>query len=143
MSQRVELEEVNKRIRDMYEKYNEALSNNNYDAALEVGTRMVEELLRIYEEIVMPVLTDPRVREVAREILSFHEQMLAFVRGTREALRNMPVIYSFGAKEKAVEALTSSINGLFNFVLGSLVVLAELRVSAGLGRGRAEVPGVI
>ena len=34
MSQRVELEEVNKRIRDMYEKYNEALSNNNYDCLL-------------------------------------------------------------------------------------------------------------
>ncbi len=126
MSSKNIIEEINAEIKKLYEKYNLALSNNDYDTALSIGIEIIEKLLDTTNTYVIANLTNPYIKEVAKGIISYHEKTLAFVKGTQEALKTMPPIYSFDAKEKAIESLTSSINGLFSFLLGSLVILADI-----------------
>ncbi len=120
------LAQANEKLQELYREYVEAVSKNDYDRALELGSEIVEELLRLAHEYVIPSLTTPLARSVASKIVSHHEKALAFVKGAREAAKSTPVLYSFGVKEKAVEVLTATINGLFSFVMGALIVLSDI-----------------
>ncbi|MCD6563029.1 MAG: hypothetical protein J7K23_03805 [Thermoproteales archaeon] len=146
MSTKNIIEEINAEIKKLYEKYNNALSNNEYDIALSIGIEIIEKLLDTTNTYVIANLSNPYVKEVAQGIISYHEKTLAFVKGTQEALKTMPPIYSFDAKEKAIESLTSSINGLFSFLLGSLIILADILSTNNKNKSREDkntIPRVV
>ncbi|RLF07718.1 MAG: hypothetical protein DRJ64_02450 [Thermoprotei archaeon] len=140
------IEQINVEIKKLYEQYNTAISSNDYDKALVIGIEIIEKLLNTTDKYVISNLSNPSIKEIAKGIVSYHEKTLAYVKGTREALKTMPLIYSFDAKEKAIESLTTSINGLFSFLLGSLVVLADILSSADSNtqkEDRSTIPRVV
>ena len=140
------IEQINVEIKKLYEQYNTAISSNDYDKALVIGIEIIEKLLNTTDKYVISNLSNPSIKEIAKGIVSYHEKTLAYVKGTREALKTMPLIYSFDAKEKAIESLTTSINGLFSFLLGSLVVLADILSSAGSNtqkEDKSTIPRVV
>lgn len=139
------IEKINSEIRKLYDEYTSAVSSNDLDKAIDLGIYIMEKLLHAAQDYVVATVNTPQIREVAKGIISYHEKMLAFVRGTQEALKSMPLIYSFGAKEKAVEVLSNSINGLFSFLLGALVIIADILSSSGAlaERDKSAMPGVV
>ncbi|OYT31952.1 MAG: hypothetical protein B6U94_01300 [Thermofilum sp. ex4484_79] len=140
------IEQINVEIKKLYKQYNTAISSNDYDKALVIGIEIIEKLLNTTDKYVISNLSNPSIKEIAKGIVSYHEKTLAYVKGTREALKTMPLIYSFDAKEKAIESLTTSINGLFSFLLGSLVVLADILSSAGSNtqkEDKSTIPRVV
>ena len=140
------IEQINVEIKKLYEQYNTAISSNDYDKALVIGIEIIEKLLNTTDKYVISNLSNPSIKEIAKGIVSYHEKTLAYVKGTREALKTMPLIYSIDAKEKAIESLTTSINGLFSFLLGSLVVLTDILSSADSNtqkEDRSTIPRVV
>ena len=126
------IEEFNREFRQLYLDYNRAVSENDFDRAIATGKKILGGLVRISREYLLPALKSKEVRELFEDILSFHEKNLAFVEGTQEAVKDMPVLFTFEAKERAIEILSSSIVEFFSFVLGALMVLADIEA-----RGRA------
>ncbi len=120
------IEEFNREFRQLYLDYNKAVSENDFDRAITTGKKILGGLVKISKEYILPALRSREVRELFEDILSFHEKNLAFVEGTQEAVRDMPVLFTFEAKERAVEILSSSIVEFFSFVLGALIILADI-----------------
>jgi len=124
------LEHVNDELRAMYEEYLTAISSGELDRAMGIGLSMLDKLLKVAKDTVLTRITTPAAREAALSVLSHHERALSFVRGAQEAVGSLPPVYSIGVKEEVLEVLTSSINGLFSFVLGALVVIADIVAAA-------------
>jgi len=117
---------VNARLRELHSKYVEVLEGGDAEKALEIGIEILEELLLLTRRHVLENIANPAVRELAAEVLLHYERNLSFVKGTREALRSSPPLYAAAVAERALETLSSCINGLFNFTVGALLVLADL-----------------
>jgi len=117
---------INARLRELYSRYIEVLEGGDAEEALEVGVEILEELLLLTRKHVLESIANPAVKEVAIGVLLHYERELSFVRGAREALRSTPPLYAAAAAEKALETLSSCINGLFNFAVGALLVLADV-----------------
>ena len=116
-------------FRELYEKYSAAIEKKDFDEAIRVGIKILEDLLKVAESVVLRSLMNPRVREVAVSIIGHHERALAYVKGAKEAVEGAPLEFSQRAKEKATETLSASINSLFGFLLGILVVFTDLELS--------------
>ena len=119
-------------MRAMYEDYLTAISSGELDRAIGIGLDILDKLLEVAKDTVLARITAPAAREAALSVLSHHERALSFVRGAQEAVGTLPPLYSIGVKEEVLEVLTSSINGLFSFVLGALVVIADIIAAASM-----------
>ena len=136
-------------FRELYERYSAAVEKEDFDEAIKVGIEIMEDLLKATESVVLQSLMNPKVREVAVSIIGHHERALAYVKGAKEAVEGAPSEFSQRAKEKVTETLSASINSLFGFLLGVLVVFTDLELSVmptegGHGRRSPnDVPRVI
>jgi len=129
-----EFKSVNEELRKMYEEYMDLVAKGDYQRSIKIGVGMLERLLEIARRAVLDRLTSSAAREATLQILAHHEQTLSFVKGAQEAVNNLPLIYAIGISEEVTHVLTSSINGLFSFVMGALIVITdvlEAAVSAG------------
>ncbi len=124
------LDRLASEFKELYEKYSEALESRDLDRALEIGVEIMEDLLEAAQSVVLPAIVNPRVREIAVNILGHHERALAYVKGAREAVRDAPSEYTVKAKERAAETLSAGINSLFGFILGVLVALTDLELTS-------------
>jgi len=124
------LAEFNKEFRGMYEAYNKAVSEHKYDEAIKVGEEMLRKLLEVVKSKLLPKLSNPITREVARSIVEYHEKSLAYIEGIKEATSDVPTLYSFEAKERALEAISRNVQELFSFTLGALLVLTEVAIGS-------------
>ncbi len=124
------IREFNKEFKKMYFDYNKAVSENDFDKAIEIGEKILQGLIKISREHILTILRNSTIKELVEDIITFHEKNLAFIEGTCEAIKDMPVLFTFDAKERAVELLSSSISEFFSFVLGALMVLADLEATA-------------
>ncbi|MCD6356950.1 MAG: hypothetical protein DRJ96_02190 [Thermoprotei archaeon] len=122
----MEARDVDGKLKQLYNEYREAVSSGDLDRAVDSGVRVLEELLEVARSWVVARITHPLVREAALDVLAHYERALSFVKGAREAVSGLPPIYSAGVKEEALEVLMSSVNGLFNFVVGALLVVADV-----------------
>ena len=122
------LTEFNREFRKMYEVYNRAVSEHKYDEAIRIGEEMLEELLKVVKERVFSKFTNPVTKEVVRGIIEYHERSLAYIKGVKEATTDIPTLYSFEAKERALEAISKNVQELFSFTLGALLALTEASV---------------
>lgn len=118
--------EFNVKLKDLYSKYEEVCKQGNYEAALATGVEILSELIEFTRSNILCLFANPIVKEVATEILIEYERGLSFVKGASEAARSAPLLYAPGLAEKAIEALDAYINGLFNFAMGALLIVAEL-----------------
>lgn len=122
----MELQGFNAKLRDLYARYEEVAQQMDFENALEVGLEIFNELLAFVKSNVVSALTNPLIREVALSVLIEYERGLSFVKGAREAFRSAPPLYASSIAEQTLEALNLYLNGLFNFALGALVVMADL-----------------
>lgn len=119
-------ESFNAKLRELYNSYVELLESGNVEEALETGVKILEELLLLTKKNVIDNIANPIVKEVASEVLVQYEKELSFVKGAREAARTMPPLYAAVVADRALETLSNCINGLFNFAMGALIVIADL-----------------
>lgn len=122
----VSTESFNVKLRELYNSYIEVLEMGDVEKALETGVKVLEELLTLTRKNVLESIANPAVKEMAVEILLHYEKELSFVKGAREAVRSMPPLYTTTVADRALETLSSCINGLFNFAVGALLVIADL-----------------
>ncbi len=120
------LSNFNEKIKKMYVSYNEAVNNGNYDEALKIGKEIMDSLLKVAKEYILSNLNCPNIRRLVEDIVNYHEKNLGYIEGTEETLTNMPILYTYDAMERALRTLALSIQELFSFVLGALVVLADI-----------------
>jgi len=143
------LDRIALEFKELYERYVEALENDDLDKAIEVGVEIMEDLLNAAENLVLPRITNPHVREITVNILGHHQKALAYVKGAREAVEATPDTYARKAKEKATDTLSAGINSLFGFILGALVTLVDLELSLTPSEGgypprdHSNVPRVV
>jgi len=121
-----ELARVNEELRKLYDEYMSLVASGDYYKSIRLGVEILEKLLGIARQAVLNKLTSPAAREATLSILAHHEQALSFVKGAQEAVNKLPPIYAIGISEEVVNILTSSINGLFSFVMGALVVVTDV-----------------
>ncbi|MCX8181152.1 MAG: hypothetical protein N3E41_07250 [Thermofilaceae archaeon] len=131
----MEPESINVKLRELYNKYVNVLEEGDAEGAIETGVKILEELLSITRRNVLESLSNPFLKELALNILLQYERELSFVRGAQEAVKSMPPLYASDVTDKALETLSSSINGLFNFTVGALIVIADVVMNI-----RAMVP---
>jgi len=120
------LEEFNVKIKRMYSDYSKAIAENKYEHAIEIGVNILKELLRVTREYIISSLRTIEVRKIIEDILAHHEKNLGYVEGIEEAISDLPSLYSYEIRERAITTLSSSIQELFSFVLGALIVIADL-----------------
>ncbi|MCS7104451.1 MAG: hypothetical protein NZ954_02650 [Thermofilaceae archaeon] len=131
----MEPESINVKLRELYKEYVNVLEEGDAERAIETGVKILEELLSITRKNVLESLSNPFLKELALNILLQYERELSFVRGAQEAVKSMPPLYASDVTDKALETLSSSINGLFNFTVGALIVIADVVMNI-----RAMVP---
>lgn len=122
----MELQELNAKLHNLYSRYEEVAGRGDLREALETGVEILDELLEFVKVCILGVITNPMVREVATRVLIEYERGLSFVKGAREAIRSAPPLYATGMLERTLRALDDYINGLFNFMMGALIVVADL-----------------
>lgn len=125
----MEPEGINTKLRELYNEYVDVLEEGDAEKAIEAGVKILEELLSITRRNVLESLSNPFLKELALNILLQYERELSFVRGAREAVKSMPLLYASDVTDKALETLSNSINGLFNFTVGALIVIADVVTS--------------
>ncbi|RLE75401.1 MAG: hypothetical protein DRJ56_05795 [Thermoprotei archaeon] len=130
--------EFNARIKRMYSDYSKAVSESRYERAVEVGTSILRDLLDVARNVVAASLRSPEARRIVEDIIACHEKYLGYVEGVREAVSELPPLYTFEARERAIDTLSSSIQELFSFILGALVVIADLQSDAPRPSGGGE-----
>jgi len=118
------LEKIAREFKDLYEEFDIALQENEFDKAVRTGIDIMESLLDAVDRYVLPYITSPKVREIAVNIIGHHEKALAYAKGTLEAAQDIPPLYSQTAKEKAANMLSTGISTLFGFILGALIILS-------------------
>ncbi|MEM0024185.1 MAG: hypothetical protein QXG48_02320 [Thermofilaceae archaeon] len=122
----MELKELNAKLKGLYSKYEEISCQGDFESALEAGLEIFNELLTFVKANVVDALANPFVREVALGVLIEYERGLSFVKGAREAFRSAPPLYASSIAEQTLEALNLYLNGLFNFAVGALLIMADL-----------------
>jgi len=122
----VELRELNVKLHELYSRCEEAYQEGDLEEALERGIEILDELLNFARSNVVGALTNPSIREVANRVLIEYERGLAYVKGAQEVARSTSPLYTAELLEKALSVLSACINGLFNFTVGALIVMAEL-----------------
>lgn len=122
----VEAETISVRVHNLYGRYVEAVETGNLDEAIGIGLNVFEELLELVKKTVVPGLSTPSIREIVLNVIAHYERELSFVKGAREAVYKMPSIYAISVKEKALEILSYNMNGLFNFLVGALLISADI-----------------
>lgn len=122
----MELQELNVKLKSLYTRYEEIARQGDFERALEAGLEIFNELLLFVRSNVVDALANPLVREVALGVLIEYERGLSFVKGAREAFRSAPPLYASSIAEQTLEALNLYLNGLFNFAVGALLVIADL-----------------
>jgi len=122
----VELRELNAKLHELYSRCEKAYQEGDLEEALERGVEILDELLNFARSNVVGVLTNPSIREVANRVLIEYERGLAYVKGAQEVARSTSPLYTAELLEKALGVLNACINGLFNFTVGALIVMAEL-----------------
>ena len=123
-------ENFNVKLRELYNSYIEVLKMGDAEKALETGVKVLEELLILARRNILESIVNPTVKEIAVEILLHYEKELSFIKGAREAVRSMPPLYTATVADRALENLSSCINGLFNFAVGALLVMADVLLYA-------------
>lgn len=120
------LSNFNEKIKKMYVSYNDAVNNGNYNEALKIGKEIMNNLLKVAKEYILSNLNCPNIRRLVEDIVNYHEKNMGYIEGTEETLTNVPILYTYDAMERALRTLALSIQELFSFVLGALVVLADI-----------------
>lgn len=120
------IKEFNAKIRKMYSDYSRAIAENRYEYAIKLGTGILRELLKVVREHVISSLKNTEIRGIVEDILAQHEKNLGYVEGIEEAVNEVPPLYSYEMREKAITTLSSSIQELFSFILGALMVITDL-----------------
>jgi len=128
-------------MKEFYRVLEEDIESNNFDDALNKSVPVLRKLINVARNEVLPNFRDQLVRKIADEIILNYENTLSYVEGSLESLRYVPAIYSYGEKERLVRLVASSINELFSFIMGALLVIAELRST--LSGGENPPPGVV
>jgi len=124
------IEEFNAKIKKLYADYNRAIAENKYERAIEVGIGILKELLEVARSHVISNLRSIEVRGIVEDILAHHEKNLGYVEGIEEAISELPPLYSYEMRERAITALSSSIQELFSFILGALMVIVDIYSSS-------------
>ena len=120
------IEEFNVKIKKMYSDYNRAIAENKYEYAIELGTGILRELLKVAREYIISSLRSVEIRGIVEDILAQHEKSLGYVEGIEEVVNEIPPLYSYEMREKAITTLSSSIQELFSFILGALMIITDL-----------------
>lgn len=120
---------LNEKAKELYNKYIEVLENCDVESALETGLALMEMLLEAAKTRVLASLSNPSVKEIAYYIISQYEKETSFVKGAREATRTLSPLYATEVLDKALNNLSLSINGLLNFIVGALIMLADIEVN--------------
>ena len=132
------LEDLYKEFIELQEKYNKAVKSGAYDNAIDIGERLLERLLSTLKKDIRPILKSQIAMKIVDNVANYHEKNLAYVKGIKSASSKIPFIYSFEAKERALETLSTDIQALFNFILGALVISDGI-----LHRSEKELRGYI
>ncbi|RLE79732.1 MAG: hypothetical protein DRJ36_03000, partial [Thermoprotei archaeon] len=70
-------------------------------------------------------LASPITLKIIDDILKYYERNLSYIQGIKEAAEKIPLLYSYQAKERALETLARDVQELFSLVLGALIILSE------------------
>ena len=120
------IEEFNSKMKKLYADYNKAINEKKYEYAIKIGKDILRDLLKIAKEQLISNLRSLEIRKIVEDIINYHEKNLGYVEGIEEAMRNVPLIYSYEIKERALATLSSSIQELFSFILGALMIITDI-----------------
>ncbi|MCD6368627.1 MAG: hypothetical protein J7L38_02380 [Thermoproteales archaeon] len=109
----------------MHRDFNDAVIEGNHDEAIKMGEEMIRMLLNILKEKIVSKLTNPITLQIVDDIIKYYERELSYVKGIKEASSSIPLLYSYQAKERALETLARDVEELFSLVLGALLILSE------------------
>ncbi len=135
------LEELDKTMKEFTEKFSRYLAENKFDEALSIALPTMEKLVKIAKEDIISSLHDPQVKKIAENIISGYESTLAYVEGTLDGLKLVSPIYSIGEKERLLKVVASSINELFSFIMGALIIVAD--IASAIKHSEDAPPGVV
>lgn len=133
--------QLNNKMKDFSKKFTDALEKKDFDKALEIGIDVLTDLTYIAKEDIVGVLSDTYVKGIAEDIVSSYEKTLSYIKGIIDGLKYVSPIYAIGEKERLVHILASAINELFSFIMGALIIVAEL--SSRSKRNSETTPGVV
>ena len=122
----VSAQELNNLMKKYTEEMGSLISRGDYDGAISLAMRTLEELLSVARSDVVGVLGDATVRMIADELLTNYEKTLSYARGVYEGLKYMAPIYQPGEKLQLLQVLSSAVSELFSFIIGALLVIASL-----------------
>ncbi len=122
----VSAQELNNLMKKYTEEMSSLISRGDYDGAISLAMRTLEELLSVARSDVVGVLGDATVRMIADELLTSYEKTLSYARGVYEGLKYMAPIYQPGEKLQLLQVLSSAVSELFSFIIGALLVIASL-----------------
>ena len=125
ISRKASIQEFNAKIRQLYANYNKAVNENKYEEAIKIGKEILKDLLFIARRKLITSISSADIRRLVEDIIDYHEKNLGYIEGVEEAVSKIPVLYSFEVKERALATLSASIQELFSFILGALVILAD------------------
>jgi len=135
------LEELDETMKEFTEKFSRYLEENKFDEALNLALPVMEKLVKIAKEDIIAALHDPQVKKIAENIISGYENTLAYVEGTLDGLKLVSPIYSIGEKERLLKVVASSINELFSFIMGALIIVAD--IASVMKQGEDVPPGIV
>jgi len=136
----VDLEAFNERIKRLYADYNRAVDENRYAVAIRIGKEILNDLLTVAREQLIPNVHNPEIRRLIEDIVRYHEKNLGYVEATEDAAENVPPLYQFEIRERALGTLSSSIQELFSFILGAMLVLADVNSTVYRPSKKPESP---
>ena len=134
------ISELNEKMKKFSQEFSQSLERKDFDHALKLSIEILEELILIAREDIVSILQDPYVKSIADDIIKGYEKSLSYVKGIIEGLKYVSPIYSIGEKERLVQVVASSINELFSFIMGALIIVAELS-SSNKRENRGITPG--
>lgn len=134
--------ELNEKMKKFSQEFSQSIEKRDFDRALKLSIRILEELIVIAREDIVSALQDPYVKDIADDIIKGYEKSLSYVEGIMEGLKYVSPIYSIGEKERLVQVVVSSINELFSFIMGALIIVAELS-SPDTRKNEGVTPGVV
>ncbi len=138
------IHEINENMKKFSEEFSHAIESRNYDKAISIGLDTLRDLLKAVRTHILEALSNPEIKSIAEEIIDQHEKTLSYVEGSIEALKFVSPIYAPGEKERLTGLLSASINELFSFLMGSLIVIADALSTTDRRRGGNKViPGVV
>ncbi len=136
------IKELEEMMKEFSEEFSQLLQENKFDEALDVSLPVLKKLIDIAKNDIVENIRDPTVKKISEEIINGYENTLAYVEGILEGLKLVSPIYSLGEKERLIQVVASSINELFSFIMGALIIVADL--TAALSKqGDSSPPGVV